>query len=152
MIPQIPEWLFFVSVVHFNFQVLLVVTVFIIFIIDILEPYKVIISLFFRCRKLDEMVVYFNQKHNLPLDARSWCRNGYCSCSLFSNIFLLLISLKILSDLFHFVRYLVQYLPVVKFMGRRLVIVCLLKVKCRSTSRKLQSDNCMQHVRIIYQL
>ena len=71
MIPQIPEWLFFVSVVHFNFQVLLVVTVFIIFIIDILEPYKVIISLFFRCRKLDEMVVYFNQKHNLPLDARS---------------------------------------------------------------------------------
>ena len=75
---------------------------------------------------------------------------GSAAVAFFANIFLLLMSLKILSDLFHFVRYLVQYLPVVKFMGRRLVIVCLLKVKCRSTSRKLQSGNCMPHVRIIY--
>ena len=56
----------------FYFQVLLVIAVFIIFIscIDILEFYKVVISLRFRCRKLDEMVVYFNQRLSLPLDAR----------------------------------------------------------------------------------
>ena len=56
----------------FYFQVLLVIAVFIIFIscIDILEFYKVVISLLFRCRKLDEMVVYFNQRLSLPLDAR----------------------------------------------------------------------------------
>ena len=68
IIPQIPEWMFFVSVVHFNFQVLLVSTVFTIFssCIDIMEPYYVVIS-----QNLDKMIVYFNQRHNLPLDARS---------------------------------------------------------------------------------
>ena len=73
IIPQIPEWMFFVSVVHFNFQVLLVSTVFTIFssCIDILEPYYVVISQLFRSQNLDKMIVYFNQRQNLPLDARS---------------------------------------------------------------------------------
>ena len=57
----------------FYFRVLLVITEFIIFIAcsDILEPYKVVVSLLFCFPKLDEMVVYFHQRHNLPLDARS---------------------------------------------------------------------------------
>ena len=38
-----------------------------------------------------------------------------------------LFNCKILSDLFHFVGYLVQYFPVVKFLGRPLMIICLLK-------------------------
>ena len=37
--------------------------------IDILEPYKVVISLLFSCLKLDEIIIYFNQRLNLPLDA-----------------------------------------------------------------------------------
>ena len=73
IILQIPEWMFFVSVAHFNFQVLLVSTVFTIFnsCIDILEPYYVVISKLFLSQNLDKMIVYFNQRHNLPLDARS---------------------------------------------------------------------------------